>query len=245
MESGYVKLSRSLGQNWLLRHPKALSVFILFLVEAQWKPRKYATKYGVIDLDAGQCLTALRPLAKRLDMSVKEIRHALKLLIGAHTIKIETTPNYSIITLVNWRQYQTNDDEGHTQGTPRAHPGHKNKQVNHSSIEALNPNKPDQPIGWNPFGVLMEIFKEHNVVTAVKNGKHIGMVNNLKKSVDEKTFRAVASAYCKDSFRISAGLSVSGFINAFDSINNKINKKPVDESMAVTRAELYRKLGGR
>lgn len=243
MESGYVKVSRSLSQNWLIQHPNALAVFMLFLVEAQWRPRKYATQDGIIDLLPGQWVTAIRPLSTRLKMSEKKIRHALELLTQAQTISIKTTHRFSIITLQNWEQYQTQEKEGHTRGTVGAQSGHKNKKAKHLSIK--EEDQGPQPDGWNPFGVLMEIFKDNNVMVTLRDPKQVGIVQAYKKKVDEKTFRSVASTYCLDKFCQQGGLSVNGFINNFDRLLNKATYKPVDEAKAVSILNARRLAGGR
>ncbi len=109
--SGWVKLHRSLLDNGLLCHPEANAVFIWLLLNAAWKDKSYATRYGVIHLKPGEVIVGRMKLAKELDQSEQNIRTALKLLSDMKIITIEITNRYSRITLVNWEKYQSVEDE--------------------------------------------------------------------------------------------------------------------------------------
>lgn len=215
MDGGYVKVSRSLARNWLIQHPNALAVFVLLLVEAQWKARKYSTSDGFVNLLPGQWVTAIRPLAKRLRMSEMKIRHALKLLVEAETISIETTHRFSIITLKNWEQYQTQEKEQHSLNTVSTQSQHKNKKV------SIKEEEPTPQAAWNPISVLLDVFKKNGVEITQRHPRQLAILSALHKKIEEPEFRKVAEAYCQDVFLRQNGLSINGFLNNFDRLRNR------------------------
>jgi DNA-binding transcriptional regulator YhcF (GntR family) len=109
-EPGYIKLWRKTLSSGILKNPTAWQVFGYLLLKAAWE------KYGFdVKLEPGQLIVGRRIMAKDLETTENKIRAALKLLSEMNIISIQTTNNYSIITLKNWKKYQekyqeTDDD---------------------------------------------------------------------------------------------------------------------------------------
>lgn len=107
MKRGYVKLWRKVTDSGLIQHPSALQVFVWLLVNVAWKPTKYATRYGVMDIQTGEVIVGRKKLATLLNSTEQKIRTALAMLSNMEIITIESTSEFSRITLRNWDKYQT------------------------------------------------------------------------------------------------------------------------------------------
>ena len=77
------------------------------------------TPWQGIMIKPGQCVIGTERLAKELDFTRAQIRYALNKLKSTNEITIKTTNKYSIVTLVNWEDYQLinidNSQQNHQQ----------------------------------------------------------------------------------------------------------------------------------
>ena len=78
-------------------------VFIHLLLKANWED----VKWRGIDIKRGQLITSLPKLSEELNLSVMEIRTALRKLVSTGEINRQTTNRYTLITLNNYDIYQT------------------------------------------------------------------------------------------------------------------------------------------
>lgn len=100
---GFVKLPRDvINKPWYNRNG-TLKVYIELLINAAWKD----FEYNGITLKKGQFITSVNKLAERCQLTVQQTRTALSHLRSTNDITIETTPKYSIITVLNGSE----DDE--------------------------------------------------------------------------------------------------------------------------------------
>ena len=75
------------------------------------------TEWKGITIERGQCITSLDKLAKRCNLSVKQIRGILKKLEGQGFLARKGTNLYSIITICNYDSYQgIGKTEGQSEG---------------------------------------------------------------------------------------------------------------------------------
>lgn len=111
MISTWVKLHRKIADNPIMRHPVALQVLIWCMVKVQWKPYRHATRWGAVDLQPGEVMATRRHLASELGGTEQNIRTALALLAEEKIISILSTNTHSVITLVKWQDYQTDEEQ--------------------------------------------------------------------------------------------------------------------------------------
>jgi len=107
VDRGYVKLYRKIEDSGLLQHPYAFSLFSYLLVKSAWKPFKYATRYGIINIRQGQCVIGRKDLAQKLRQTEAQIRGNLNFLKKLEIIASHATNRFSIITIINYSQYQS------------------------------------------------------------------------------------------------------------------------------------------
>jgi len=121
---GWIKMHRKIV-NW--RYYTDVNTFRLFthlLFKAQWKP----VTWGETELSPGQLITGRKVLANELRLSEQEIRTSLDRLKKGQEITIKTTNKFSIVTICNWVEYQSNEVEEQPTTQPALQPTN-NQQI--------------------------------------------------------------------------------------------------------------------
>jgi len=104
---GWVKLHRDL-QSWQwASSPKHMTLFIHLLLAANHKKSFWRGEH----IAEGQLVTGRKQLSLWTGLSESQIRSSLKDFKTSREITIKTTNKYSIITILNWSQYQTDDQQ--------------------------------------------------------------------------------------------------------------------------------------
>lgn len=149
--NGYIKLYRKLKSWGWYQNYVVKDLFIHLLISANFKETKWQ---GEI-LKPGQLITSYKNLAKELDFSVHQIRNALDKLKSTGEITSKSTNKFTIITLVNWEDYQGDNEktaskktsktanEGHSKGKQRANKGQQIK--NDNNLIMINNDKNIDP----------------------------------------------------------------------------------------------------
>ncbi|MEE0839051.1 MAG: hypothetical protein U0L72_00680 [Acutalibacteraceae bacterium] len=104
--NGYIKLYRKLIKWGWYQDSVVKSLFLHCLLMVSFKDFDWMGK----KLKAGQFITSRKHLAEDLGFSEMQIRTALKKLESTKEITIETTNRYTIITVMNWGTYQSDED---------------------------------------------------------------------------------------------------------------------------------------
>ena len=123
--AGFVKLHRKILDWEWYDDPKTFKLFMHLILTVNIKS---STWHG-IEIPAGSRVFSYRKLANELLFTEREIRTHLNRLIKTHTVTQYSTPNYSVITVVNWDLYQfnrhserqTNDTQSDTRPTQQRH----------------------------------------------------------------------------------------------------------------------------
>lgn len=124
---GWIKLYRSIEDHWLWQDEKFnyQSAWIDILLMVNHEPKKIHVSNEIIEIQAGQRWTSIRQLAQRWRWSEKKVLSFLKLLQSDGMIYKESTPNGTLLTVVNYGDFQgrgntfdnTNDNTKETQVT--------------------------------------------------------------------------------------------------------------------------------
>lgn len=104
--NGYIKLYRKLIRWGWYQDSVVKSLFLHCLLMASFKDFDWRGR----NLKAGQFITSRKRLAEELGFSEMQIRTALKKLESTKEITIETTNRFTIITVMNWGLYQSDED---------------------------------------------------------------------------------------------------------------------------------------
>ncbi len=106
-EQGWIKLHRKLITWEWSDDPQMFSLFIHLIMMANHKDKKWHGKL----VKRGQLITGRKSLAKKTGLSIQSLRTRLSHLQLTGEILIKPTSKYSIITIVNYGQYQLTDRE--------------------------------------------------------------------------------------------------------------------------------------
>ena len=102
MDNGWIKLHRKIKWWEWYKDNNTKSLFFHLLVEANHNPQKWRGHL----IDNGQAVVGRKQLSKDLGISEQSIRTSIKRLKSTSEITIKSTNKFSIITIVNWEQYQ-------------------------------------------------------------------------------------------------------------------------------------------
>ncbi len=104
--NGYLKLWRSIRDwEWYL-DANVYRVFTHLLTGVNHAPARWKG----VEIQAGQMVTSRQVLAQELQLSEQQIRTALTKLKSTNDITIKATNKYTLVTLVNWAKYQSNEE---------------------------------------------------------------------------------------------------------------------------------------
>lgn len=101
--SGFIKLHRKLVAWGWYQDYVVKDVFLHLLLTANFKPTPWKGRI----LEEGQVVVGVQKLADELGFSRQQVRTALEKLKSTNEIIVESTNRYSVITIVNWREYQS------------------------------------------------------------------------------------------------------------------------------------------
>lgn len=104
--NGFVKIHRKLMQWGWYQDNVVKGVFLHLLLMASYCEMPWRN----ITIMPGQVVTSYGRLSEDLGFTVRQVRTALEKLNSTGEITRETTNKYQLITIVNWRDYQTNDE---------------------------------------------------------------------------------------------------------------------------------------
>ena len=117
---GWVKLYRSIRSHWVWNDPVLLKRWLTVLMEVNYKPSKFNIHYEVYDLKKGQSANSLRTWASIFQCSVKSTTKFFDMLEKDKMITREKigkgTQATTLITVVNYAQYQAEQKQGLPQG---------------------------------------------------------------------------------------------------------------------------------
>lgn len=104
--NGYVKIHRKLLQwGWYQDHA-VKEVWLHLLLTASFRQ----STYRGITIEPGQCIVGTEQMAKDLGFTRQQIRTALNKLNSTNEITTKSTNKFSIVTLVNWEEYQLKEN---------------------------------------------------------------------------------------------------------------------------------------
>lgn len=110
---GYIKMHRSfLKWEWYDDASTKL-LFLHLLLTVEFEP----TRYRGYPVPAGARVCGYPALATETGLSVQRIRTAIKKLKATGSVTVQTTPNFSIISITNWNKYQAVQHENNSQAT--------------------------------------------------------------------------------------------------------------------------------
>lgn len=229
MNRGYVKVWRkSLDDGWIRNH-KLWAFWTYCLLKATYQEFDAIVGLQIVHLMPGQFVFGLRVASKETGLSIQEIRTIIDFLKKAGNLTIKSTNKFSIISIINWNIYQSdNTDEQHrkqqtTNKQLTTYKHNKNKIFLSDSIEVrLSEVLLEKILTRNPN------HKKPNLQTWAK---HIDLTIRIDHRTPED-IRAVIEWCQSDTFWQNNILSTAKLRNQFDQLRLKMGSPAPDPKNA-------------
>ena len=109
MNRGYVKLYRKANDSGWLKNPSLWTFWCWCLMKASHKEYDVHIGYQTVRLMPGDFVFGRKAAAEELGMTERTVRTSLDSLSRQRNIAIKTTNKYSVITIINWQAYQSEE----------------------------------------------------------------------------------------------------------------------------------------
>ncbi len=113
---GYIRLHRKLLEHPLFKDKPAawLKIWLYILMRANWRESEFRPRQGeCIVVPAGSLITSLEKLGTHAALSKEHARRCLEYLERTHSVTLQRTHHWTMITVANWAVYQQSDDDAH------------------------------------------------------------------------------------------------------------------------------------
>lgn len=195
MKGDYIKINRSLLEWGWYKDKNTSRLFIHMLLKANWKDGFFLG----IEIKRGSFVSSLAKLSEETNLSVREIRTAIKYLESTGEVTSKKYNKFSVFTVNNYCSYQSSDTQSDKQPTSNRQASDNNRRREERKKEYIDTNvsikqHSIQSIidAWNqlePYGIkmiyrinqgskrctsliaLLEQFGEEKVIQAVDKVK--------------------------------------------------------------------------
>ncbi|ENL70050.1 DnaD domain-containing protein [Staphylococcus aureus M0994] len=129
--TGWISIDRSIQNHWLFKEKRTFSKFeawIYLLMEANHSKAKVPIGNQIVTVERGQRLTSILTLSVLFNWSRFKVKTFLDLLESDGMLEVKTTSKYTLITIVNYDFYQS--EQGRNQHQNDIKPTSKQHQSN-------------------------------------------------------------------------------------------------------------------
>ncbi|MEF2782785.1 MAG: DnaD domain protein [Clostridium sp.] len=135
MAKGYIKLYRQIQDTSIWADSNKLKLWLLCLLKATHDGRTQIVGNQTINLEPGQFITGRNDIADDFNRGAKRccsvdgqtLFRWLKLFENLKMLNIKSTNKYTIVTLLNWDKYQSNEQQMNIKRTSNEHQMNTNK----------------------------------------------------------------------------------------------------------------------
>lgn len=132
-KSTFIKLDRNIIKWRWYKNANTMRVFLHLLITANVSDFEFEN----ITAHKGQRVISYQNLGNELGMTSKEVRTAINHLIRTNEVAKLSTPQYTIVTVVNYDDYQSwsyqRANKGQTEGKQRANKGQQYNNTNNTN----------------------------------------------------------------------------------------------------------------
>ncbi len=174
--NGWISLHRKIIEwEWFDDH-NTFRLFIFLLLTANHKDKKWRG----ITIKRGQKLTGIFSLSKQTGLSVRQVRTSLDKLKLTGELTSKTTNKYSILTLLNYDEYQTIDKQVDKRVTNERQTNDKQTTTNNNDNNVIKKKKINKKEKFeNKFLIFWDLYPR-------KISKTKAYTSWLKLSEEEK-----------------------------------------------------------
>ena len=196
--NGFVKIHRKLIQWGWYQDNVVKGVFLHLLLTASFKDSPWQGRI----IHAGQLVTSYKRLAEDLGFGVQQVRTAIDKLVSTCEITCETTNKYTIITIVNWHDYQVLEQENENISTLYIPNDQQTKKVNilnnleengkmskNSNTQNNKQKSPENACNITNFEIDSE--KVTRTLTNNQHSNNIQITNNQQHRKNVKEYKEI------------------------------------------------------
>lgn len=171
MSHGWICVHRQLLEwEWFSDH-NTFRLFVYFMLKANHQ----AKKWKGIEIKRGQHLTSLDAICTGSGLTKSQVRTSIKKLKSTHEIAHESNKQHTVITVINYSLYQSNDTQNSTQVTHESHTNSTRVTTNNNDNNDNNVKKDNihQQIAdtWN------EVFRDELSLVSKVTQKRKSAIN--------------------------------------------------------------------
>jgi hypothetical protein len=108
---GWIKLHRKLLESPIFKDALAFQLWVYILLKANHKDGNCLIGNTMVDIKRGELLTGRKSLSEATGLNESKVRRLLKLFENSEKVTIKKTTKYSIISIVNYSDYQESDQQ--------------------------------------------------------------------------------------------------------------------------------------
>lgn len=222
MSDGWIRLHRKI-LNWgWYTDINTSRLFIHLLLKANHKSNHWRGH----QIDRGSCITSLRHLSNETGLSIMQIRTAINKLKSTGELTIETTSQFSYITMNNYNEYQ--------QGNRL--PNKRITHEQHTSNTRVTTNKNDKKDNNIKINNIYMSFKEKiNSNSRLTKQAKLKLRTRLKSFTEKELLKAIDN-FSKNNWWVekNSGRGIAWFFHSDDRIDQFLCLKP-EKRMEVVR----------
>ena len=162
--TGWIKLHRKILDSPIFQNEKLFKVFAYCLMKASHKEHTQLVGRRVVHLKKGQFVFGRKRASEELRLKESTIRDYVKLLENLGTIDIKSDNKFSVITVVNWSIYQTDeeisDNKYDNKSTTNQHQINTNKNVKNGENDKNEKNEKNVVVG-DDFASIYNLYQEN------------------------------------------------------------------------------------
>ena len=109
--NGWIKIHRKIKEKAYYKKSEYVHLWIHLLLEANHEEKEFMWNGQTIKVKPGQLITGRNEIAKKTGIYRSKIERILKYFENEHQIEQQTTNKFRLITILNWEDYQKNEQE--------------------------------------------------------------------------------------------------------------------------------------
>lgn len=150
---GWVKIHRKILYHWIWQDPEKLRAWLDLIMMANHEPRTLPIDTQLVTIDEGQRWTSIEGLAARWQWDRKRVRRFLDMLKSDGMIYYQTTNRGTLITIVNYKDYQQKSNgngtaKGTADGQQKGQPENIRRDTNKNELRMSKNGKKNKGDVW-------------------------------------------------------------------------------------------------
>lgn len=250
MNLGYIKLYRKVTSSFVWANPSMLKLWLLCLMKASHEGRRFLFNGHEVSLSSGQFVTGRDALGKEYNLGApsdqvivsRTLWRWMKKFENEEMLSITSTPKYSVISIKNWDEYQSSDQQL-SSGRPApvqhlsTNKNDKNdKNDKNNNIVSKKSKKRIYPDDDSNKKLAVLLFRKISQNQNIKEPDLDNWANTIRLTIesDKRAGKEVQDMIVwatQDEFWKGVVLSASSLRRNFDKMNAQKNRPPVNKKI--------------